>query len=85
MSNTTIYPYGTGGQLPSNIGIVDDLVTGGHDKALSAEAGKTLATTVNEEFSKRPIYQRVTEVQMRTMIENETWTEGIMYYTVEEE
>lgn len=40
MANTTIYPYGTGGQLPSGIAIVDDLTTGGHDKALSAGMGK---------------------------------------------
>lgn len=40
MANQTVYPYGTGGSLPSNIGIVNDFVTGGADKALSAEAGK---------------------------------------------
>lgn len=43
MANETLYPYGTGGQLPSNIGIVNDLTTGGADKALSAEQGKILA------------------------------------------
>lgn len=43
MANKTIYPYGSGGQLPSNIGIVNDLTTGGADKALSAEQGKILA------------------------------------------
>lgn len=42
MANNTIYPYGTDGQLPSNIGIVNDLTTGGADKALSAEMGKEL-------------------------------------------
>lgn len=42
MANKTIYPYGTGGQLPSGIAIVDDLTTGGSDKALSAEQGKVL-------------------------------------------
>lgn len=43
MANKTVYPYGSGGQLPSNIGIVNDLTTGGADKALSAEQGKILA------------------------------------------
>lgn len=42
MANQTIYPYGTGGQLPSSIGIINDLTTGGADKALSAEMGKQL-------------------------------------------
>lgn len=42
MANTTIYPFGTDGQLPSSIGIINDLDTGGADKALSAEMGKTL-------------------------------------------
>ena len=42
MANTTIYPYGTNGQLPSSIGVINDLTTGGADKALSAEMGKVL-------------------------------------------
>lgn len=49
MANNTVYPYGTGGQLPSSIGIINDLVTGGSDKALSAEQGKVL----NEAFGVR--------------------------------
>lgn len=42
MANTTVYPFGTGGSLPSSIGIINDLKTGGADKALSAEMGKVL-------------------------------------------
>lgn len=42
MANITIYPYGPGGQLPTGIAIVNDLTTGGADKALSAEMGKVL-------------------------------------------
>lgn len=42
MANTTVYPYGTGGSLPSSIGIVNDFTTGGADKAFSAQAGKEL-------------------------------------------
>lgn len=46
MANKTIYPYGVGGETPSGIDIVDDLTTGGRDKALSAEQGKNLAEYV---------------------------------------
>ena len=46
MANNTIYPYGPGGQLPSGIAIINDLITGGADKALSAEMGKTLAEMI---------------------------------------
>jgi len=42
MVNKTVYPYGTGGNLPASIGIINDLVTGGADKALSAEQGKVI-------------------------------------------
>lgn len=42
MANQTVYPYGTGGQLPSSIGIINDLKTGGADKALAAEQGKII-------------------------------------------
>lgn len=42
MANKTIYPYGVGGQTPSGIDIVNDLVTGGADKALAAQQGKEL-------------------------------------------
>lgn len=46
MANQTVYPYGTGGSLPSSIGIVNDFTTGGSDKALSAEKGKDLGQAV---------------------------------------
>lgn len=42
MANNTIYPYGTGGQLPSGITIADDLNTNRGDVALSAKQGKIL-------------------------------------------
>lgn len=48
MANQTIYPYGTDGELPSNIGIIDDVVTGGRNKALSAEQGKILQSEIAE-------------------------------------
>ena len=40
MANHTIYPYGQDGELHDGYPIVNDLVTGGADKALSAEQGK---------------------------------------------
>lgn len=46
MANTTINPFGTDGQLPSSIGVVDNLTTGGADKALSAAMGKTLRKAI---------------------------------------
>lgn len=42
MANTTVYPFGTNGTMPSSVGIVNDLTTGGVNKALSAEMGKVL-------------------------------------------
>lgn len=57
MANQTVYPYGTGGSLPSGIGIINDLKTGGADKALSAEQGKVIgnafgvSTVLTSEFS----------------------------------
>lgn len=47
MANKTVYPFGTGGQLPSSIGVINDLTTGGADKALSAEMGKVLGEDVD--------------------------------------
>lgn len=54
MANKTVYPFGTGGQLPSSIGIINDLTTGGADKALSAEQGKVL----NNKFKVEEDYTR---------------------------
>lgn len=42
MANITIYPFGLEGELPASVGVVDDLFTGGADKALSAEMGKLI-------------------------------------------
>lgn len=50
MANQTIYPYGQDGELPSNIGLVNDLVTGGADKALAAEQGKILNNKIDSIF-----------------------------------
>lgn len=49
MSNSTIYPYGTNGELPTSIGLINDLVTGGVDKALTAEQGKVIGNILYKE------------------------------------
>lgn len=55
MANSTIYPYGTGGTLPSNIGIINDLTTGGADKALSAQQGVVLRETIEAATKDAPV------------------------------
>ena len=49
MANQTVYPYGTGGSLPSSVGIINDLTTGGADKALSAEQGRVIGDILYNE------------------------------------
>ena len=49
MANTTVYPFGTQGTLPGSVGIINDFVTGGADKALSAEMGKELHEMILEQ------------------------------------
>ena len=46
MANKTVYPFGTGGRLPSSIGLVNDLKTGGVDKALTAQMGKEIGDAI---------------------------------------
>ena len=48
MANTTVYPYGTEGTLPSGYPIINDKYTGGADKAGSAEMIKELNEDINE-------------------------------------
>lgn len=52
MANQIINPYGTNGELPSSIGVVNDLTTGGAGKALSAEMGKMIAGMIGYEEDK---------------------------------
>lgn len=47
MAKSTVYPYGTNGELPSSIGLVNDLTTGGVDKALTAEQGKVIGEEID--------------------------------------
>lgn len=47
MANHTVYPYGTTGQLPTSIGIINDRKTGGADKALSAQQGVEIGKIID--------------------------------------
>ena len=47
MANITVNPFGTDGHLPGSIGIINDLTTGGADKALSAEMGKRIGNKID--------------------------------------
>lgn len=51
MSNKTVYPFGTNGELPQSIDIIDDVITGGADKALSAEQGKILGQKIENTWT----------------------------------
>lgn len=64
MANTTVYPFGQGGQLPSGYPIVDDLFTGGADKALSAQQGKIIG---NELFRDGNVVQVINLDQCGSM------------------
>ena len=48
MANTTVYPFGIGGQIPGGIAIVNDPYTGGANMAGSAEMIKKLNADIND-------------------------------------
>lgn len=77
MANNTIYPYGTNGELPTSIGLVNDLVTGGADKALSAEQGKVLDGNSNdfETINQYYIYENEYYINSSTL----KWTSSSSY------
>lgn len=68
MANKTVYPYGTGGSLPSSVGIINDLTTGGADKALSAEQGKVLGQAIVE-----ATFPEEAKLQLITTLEKVAW------------
>ena len=51
MANKTVYPFGTEGQIPASIVVINDLKTGGADKALSAEQGKVIGGVISEDVT----------------------------------
>lgn len=57
MANQTVYPYGTEGSLPASVGIINDLVTGGADKALSAQQGVVLNGKIIDILGGEQFYQ----------------------------
>lgn len=48
MARTTVYPFGPNGTLPSALGIINDMRTGGADQVLSAEVGKEIGDILGE-------------------------------------
>lgn len=46
--------------------------------------GYVSETDLEDALEDRPIFQLVTEIQMQNMLDNETWEEGVIYYTEEE-
>ena len=49
MANSTVYPFGPNGQLPSGIGLINDLKTGGANKALAAQQGVVLSDMITSQ------------------------------------
>ena len=52
MSNTTVYPFGQGGTLPSGYPIADDLETDSAQQALSARQGKIIGEKLFDTWEK---------------------------------
>lgn len=76
MANETVYPFGPGGQLPSSIGIINDLKTGGADKALAAEQGKFLDDIIFQ-MNAYDIYRvDQTEITGWYINSSNTWTQA---------
>lgn len=48
MANKTVYPFGTAGTLPAGYPVINDFITGGADKAFSAEMGKEVGKILGE-------------------------------------
>lgn len=61
MANTIVYPFGTDGQLPSSIGVINDLTTGGTTSALSAEQGVVLRE-MTEELSYGVVAENIADI-----------------------
>ena len=81
MANRTVYPYGTGGQLPASIGIINDLTTGGADKALSAQMGVTLEDEINQAVALPIDYSLYTKFK-KVINSSNVWETNNNYQTV---
>ena len=72
MANSTVYPYGTNGELPSSIGLINDLITGGVDKALTAQQGviigQRLAKVEAYEASANNLHDAIAEFDEPSMM-----------------
>lgn len=66
MANQTVYPYGTNGELPESVGIINDLTTGGADKALSAQQGKVIGDLLRNARLKKIDFGKLTRSNYST-------------------
>ena len=84
MANTTVYPYGVGGSLPTSIGIINDLTTGGADKALSAAAGKSLSDQIGNVPSNKTLQGQINELDnitsQRVVLYTSAWGGSTVSY-----
>lgn len=72
MANSTVYPYGTNGELPTSIGIINDTTTGGADKALSAQQGKVLGDLLRNARPKEIDFDKLTRANY-SLYSNKKW------------
>lgn len=69
MANTNVYPFGQNGTLPLGSAIVNDLTTGGVNKALSAEQGKTLKGLVDAMQTRRTVVSTGSALTADTLLD----------------
>ena len=76
------------GESLNQVNIIHNLTTGGSGNVLDAQQGVVLNALINAlqtAVEARPTYTRLnSEAQMQSMIDNHTWVEGVIYYTVED-
>lgn len=83
MANKTVYPYGTNGSLPSSIGLVNDLITGGANKALTAQQGVALKELIGETSITGAGTTIVATTMYCTLLAGHTYRLHIKYPTVD--
>lgn len=76
MANQTVYPFGTNGSLPASVGIVNDLRTGGVDKALSAEQGVVIGEELYGKGRTHIDLSVLTEYGVYVTIDTNKWAES---------
>lgn len=80
------------GESLNLVSIINDLVTGGASNVLSAQQGvvlntliSNLQTLVNNLSQQMPVLEKKTAQEIQILIDTGTWTQGTLYYSVEED